>query len=179
MLQMYSIVVINFSYFPLFPRLKENRVVFESDEENSQNSVRVRGWFTYSGGGYLDAIHHHLISPTDVEFLDDMCYHSTKFCENMPGILVHNQMPMFKSISKIEENNQTKFNVVSWGSWGEYPMNTLWKVISEEVMRDEVQTTCEVYNIVQVATRLTIHWTRTKLRDKLFKDLALQITLSK
>ena len=87
---------------------------------------------------------------------------------------------MFKSISKIVENKQTKLNVVSWGSWGEYPMNMLWNVISEEVMRDEVQTTCdEVYNIVQVATRLTIHRTRTKLRDNLFKDLALQITLSK
>ena len=109
-----------------------------------------------------------------------MCYTSTKFCGNTPGILVHNQMPRFKSISKIEENKQTKLNVVSWGSWGEYPMNMLWNVISEEVMRDEVQTTCdEVYNIVQVATRLTIHRTRTKLRDNLFKDLALQITLSK
>jgi hypothetical protein len=41
-------------------------------------------------------------------------------------------MQMFNSLSTIEEKNRTKLHIVSWGSWGEYPMNTLWNEMAKE-----------------------------------------------
>jgi hypothetical protein len=72
--------------------------------------------------------------------------------------------------NEVVANNRTP--VITWcTSWGEYAMNILWSEIASTLVQDEV------HNIVQLAERVTIHWTRSKCNEITCLRISLHVLL--